>query len=79
MSKKKKRRKKRPDKRLTMAQCEKEINDALDTFEKAALEALHSEFGFGKKRQDRFMKAFKQKVYEIIIEEEKRRLQRVLS
>ena len=43
-----KRRKKRPDKRLTMAQCEKEINDALDTFEKAALEALHSEFGFGK-------------------------------
>lgn len=33
----------------------------------------------GKERQARFMEAFKQKVYEIIVEEEKRRLQRVLS
>jgi hypothetical protein len=44
--------------RLTLGQCKREIDDALALFEEIALETLHKEFGFGPKRQERFMNRF---------------------
>jgi hypothetical protein len=46
------------DKRITLAQCRREIDSALELWEQIAKETLHKEFGFGPKRQARFMERF---------------------
>ncbi|MGG3737212.1 hypothetical protein [Aeribacillus pallidus] len=57
------------DKRITLAQCQREINKALDVWEEIAKETLHKEFGFGPKRQERFVERFSRVAHSKLLEQ----------
>ncbi|MBM7717162.1 putative Fe-S cluster-containing radical SAM superfamily enzyme [Bacillus thermophilus] len=72
MAKKKKKRKpQRPDKRMTMNQVYKAMNQMCEEIEHVVLVTLNKEFGFGEKRKARFMEAFRREMNIHLLQQEK--------
>jgi hypothetical protein len=70
----KKKKKKRPQKenKITMNQAYNRMNEMCEQLEGVVLHTLHKEFGFGDKRKERFMIAFKREMNAHLLEEERK-------
>lgn len=68
---KKKRKNKNPYKRITINQAYKTMNEMCIQLEQVTLKTLHSEFGFGEKRQERFMNEFRKQMNAYLLQQER--------
>lgn len=66
------------NKKMSINQAMKEIDLALEIFEETAQETLHKEFGFGPKRQARFMERFKENAYVKLLQQQ-RKMKRMIK
>lgn len=67
---KKKKKNQVKDNKLTINQTMKAMNDMCYQLENIVLLTLNKEFGFGDKRKEKFMKAFKQEMNRYLLQEE---------